>query len=138
PGDDRILAWIEEVYAQGVRRPGYPADRWAEAWCQEQLRALGLEDVHAEPLTATTWEATSWSLVAIAGDVVRELDCHPVPYAAPADGLEVELARFDPADPAAVAGRAALEEVPLARLPADFFLRGGSAPEDLAGRVVDP
>jgi len=137
PGDDEIFAWIAEVFAQGVRRPGYPADRWAEAWCQEQFRALGLMDVRAEPLTAATWEAEAWSLVVVAGGEERELECHPVPYAAPADGLEVELARFDPADPSSVAGRGSFEEVAMVRLPAEFFVPGGSAPDDLTGRVVD-
>lgn len=137
PDDDRIFAWIAEVFAQGVRRPGYPADRWAERWCQEQFRALGLDDVRAEPLTATTWEASDWSLVAIVGGEERELECHPVPYSAAVDDLEVELARYDPADPGMVTGRASFEEVALSRLPADFFVPGGSAPDDLAGRVVD-
>jgi hypothetical protein len=137
PGDDEIFAWIAEVFAQGVRRPGYPADRWAEQWCQDRFRALGLEDVRAEPLTATSWEADSWTVVAIAGEEERLLDCFPLPYAAPVEDLDVELVRFDPGDPAAVAGRGSFEEVALLSVPADFFLTGGSAPADLAGRVVD-
>lgn len=135
--DDEIFAWIAEVFSHGVRRPGYPADRWAEQWCEEQFRSLGLHGVRAERLTANTWEAESWSLVVVAGGEERELECHPVPYAAPVEGLELELARFDPADPSAVAGRASFEELSLSRLPADFFLAGGSAPADLAGRTVD-
>jgi hypothetical protein len=137
PGDDEIFAWIAEVFAQGVRRPGYPADRWAEAWCQERFRSLGLDDVRAEPLVATTWEASGWSLVVLAGDEERTMECHPVPYAAPVEGLEVELAWPDPADPAAVAGRGSFEEVALLGVPADLFVPGGSAPADLTGRVVD-
>ena len=47
PDEARIYGWIEEVFRQGVRRPGYPADRWAETWLQEQFRAFGLEGIQA-------------------------------------------------------------------------------------------
>jgi len=30
PPEQRIYDWIRQVFSQGVRRPGYPADRWAE------------------------------------------------------------------------------------------------------------
>jgi hypothetical protein len=138
PSEARIFGWIEEVFAQGIRRPGYPADRWAEAWCQEQFRALGLDDVRAEPVPARMWEPTAWSLAVVdASGVATELDCYPVPFSSPVEDLEVPLARFDPADPAGVAGRAAFTEVALLRVPADLFLTGGTAPADLAGRAVD-
>ena len=51
PSGDTIFAWIQEVFTQGVRRPGYPADRWAEQFCLERFRALGLENVRLEPVT---------------------------------------------------------------------------------------
>ena len=56
------------------------------------------------------------------------LDCFPVPYAAPVEGLDVELAAFDAADPGAVAGKAALYDVTLLRLPGDFMAGQGSIP----------
>jgi hypothetical protein len=43
PAEPQIHAWIEEIFGHGIRRPGYPADRWAETWIEEQLRAAGLE-----------------------------------------------------------------------------------------------
>ena len=45
PPEDRIYAWIGEVFAHGIRRPGYPADRWAEQWVQDQFRGFGVERV---------------------------------------------------------------------------------------------
>src|ERR1035438_76572 len=29
PPTSEMLGWIDEVVARGIRRPGYPADRWA-------------------------------------------------------------------------------------------------------------
>jgi hypothetical protein len=31
PSEQQIFAWIEQIFAQGVRRPGYPADEWPSA-----------------------------------------------------------------------------------------------------------
>jgi hypothetical protein len=138
PGTDRIFGWIEEVFAQGVRRPGYPADRWAEAWCQEQFAALDLVDVHAEPVAARMWEPSEWSLAVITADGTEtEVDCYPVPFSAPADGLEAPLVPLGGGDLLPVEGAAAFVDTTLVRVPADIFVGQGSAPADLAGRVVD-
>ena len=117
PDEARIYAWIEEVFAQGVRRPGYPADRWAERFVQEQFRALGLQDVRAEPVELPYWEPVEASLtVQPEGGEAISLPCFPLPHAAPTDGLEGELAPFDWQAPD-VAGRIALCDVRLGRLP---------------------
>jgi hypothetical protein len=138
PSEDTIYDWIGEVFDQGVRRPGYPADEWAEEWIADRFREIGLENVRLEPVAVTRWEPTSWSLEVTAGGESRELDCYPVPYAAPAAGLQAELAAFDAAHPEAVAGKASLYDVPLLRLPADLLLTAGSAPDDTTGRLIDP
>ena len=62
PEKEEIFGWIEQIYAQGIRRPGYPADRWAEEFCAERFRALGLEEVRLEPAPLPYWEPRSWSL----------------------------------------------------------------------------
>ena len=41
PSNDAIYGWIEEIFAQGVRRPAYPADQWVEQYCLERFRSLG-------------------------------------------------------------------------------------------------
>ena len=134
PSQDKIFGWIRTVFAKGIRRPGYPADRWAERWIAAQFRRLGLQRVRLEPVQAQRWRPHRWSLVATpAGGTSRTLQCHPVPYAAPVDGLELELASFDATAPGAVAGKASLYDVRLLRLPADLGLTA-VAPE----RVVDP
>jgi hypothetical protein len=61
-----------------------------------------------------------------------------VPFSPPADGLELDLAAFDPNQPEAVRGKASLhDEAPL-RVTGELFLRGGSAPADTTGRFHDP
>jgi hypothetical protein len=138
PSREAIVAWISEVFDQGVRRPGYPADVWAEQWAADRFREIGLEDVRLEPVDVTRWEPVDWSLEVVAGGETRTLECFPVPYAAPADGLTVDLAAYDPGQPDLVAGKASLYDVSLIRIPADFLAGSGSAPEDTSDRIIDP
>jgi hypothetical protein len=41
PSEQRIHGWIAEVFSRGSRRPGYPADRWAEHWIARADHARG-------------------------------------------------------------------------------------------------
>jgi hypothetical protein len=141
PATETIFGWISEVFAEGIRRPGYPADEWAEGFIEDHFRDVGLEDVRREPVDVMRWEPLEWSLEVVpASGESRRLDCFPVPLARSTarDGLDLELAAFDDADPAAVAGQASLVDVGLLRVPADLLVTSGSAPEDVSGRVVDP
>jgi hypothetical protein len=127
PDEATIFGWISTVVDQGIRRPGYEADDWTIDWAAERFREVGLGDVRLEPVDVLRWEPTEWSLEVTAADgTTSELDCFPVPYAAAVDGLDVELAAFDPSDPDAVAGKASLYEVALLRLPGDFMADQGS------------
>jgi hypothetical protein len=138
PDTDTMVGWIEDIVAQGLRRPGYAADTWTEGFVAERLRELGL-DVHAEPVAVTRWEPLRWSLtVTPEGAAPVELDCFPLPYGAPTDGIELDLFHHDPDAPAATAGRAALVDARLVRLPPDAVAGLGSVPDDLAGRIYDP
>jgi len=138
PTTATIHGWIEEVFAQGVRRPGYPADVWVEGWIAERFRALGLDDVRLEPVPVRRYEPRSWSFEVIpTSGEARSLDVFPVPFTIPVDGLEAELVAFDPADPGSVAaarGRAALRDVGFLQVPADLFVPAG----DRDRRVHDP
>jgi hypothetical protein len=138
PDADTMVGWIEEIVAEGIRRPGYAADTWTEGFVADRLRGFGL-DVRTEPVTVTRWEPVRWSLTVLpqAGPSFG-IDGFPLPYAAPADGIELDLARHDPDVPNASAGRAALVDARLARLPADAVAGFGSVPDDRTGRVYDP
>jgi Peptidase family M28 len=143
PDEATVFGWIETVVAEGIRRPGYPADEWAEGWIADRFREIGLEDVRLEPIEVLRYEPTEWSLEVVAADGTAEaIDCFPVPFAAPtpAGGLDLELAAFDAAAPQAVAGKASLYDVGLLRLPGNFMATQGSVPEGTTAesRSVDP
>jgi hypothetical protein len=117
PPEAQIYAWIEEVFSQGIRRPGYPADRWAEQFCLERFRSIGLQNVRAEPVELPYWEPRVWSLtIQSGGGEPVPIPCFPLPHAAPHSGLEADLAPFDWQAPD-VRGRIALCDVRLGRLP---------------------
>jgi hypothetical protein len=109
PSEDAIYAWIEEVFAHGVRRPGYAADRWAEGWIQDQFRAFGLENVRAEPVALPYWEPRSSSLTVTGADGASiDVPCFPLPHAAAVASLEADLVAFDATTPERVRGAVAL------------------------------
>lgn len=121
PSNDEIYGWIERVFAQGVRRPGYPADRWAEQFCLERFQEFGLEKVREEPVEVPYWEPRRWSL-AVSGEGSGaaqglELECFPLPHAAPTSGLEGEVVPFRAESPERVEGKIALYDLHLMRVP---------------------
>src|SRR5512139_3847378 len=59
---ETMMGWIEAVVAQGIRRPGYPADDWVEGWASERFREFGLENVTLDPVTVKRWEPLACSL----------------------------------------------------------------------------
>jgi hypothetical protein len=147
PDRAAIRGWIERVFERGVRRPGYPADVWAEQFCAERFRALGLERVRLEPVTTAGWEPRAASLRARGRGFDEPLPCFPLPHSAPASGLELELSAFDRANASAVAGRASLYDVPLLRLPPTLPVASAppasvdariAAELGAGGRVYDP
>lgn len=138
PSDQQVFDWIADVVGQGIRRPGYPADAWAEDWIEAHFTEMGLEDVHREEVPVRRWEPGDSSLVVTTSSgATRELDHFPVPYAAPVEDLDVQLLAFDAASPAAVTGKASLHETELLTLPATAMGTLGSAPADLSRRIID-
>jgi hypothetical protein len=143
PTEDEILGWIEQIVAQGIRRPGYPADAWTEQFARDRFTACGLENVRCEPITVRRWTSEGARLVVVPGgqgggaDPVV-LEAFAAPFSAPVTDLELDLAAYDAASPGDVAGKASLYDVDLLRLPATFFVPFGSAPPNVSGRVVDP
>ncbi len=131
PAEPQIYSWIEEVFSHGVRRPGYDADRWAEAWIARQFRAFGLERVRTEPVELPYWEPQRGALTVEAGGAALDLDCFPLPHTADADGIEAPLAVYDASAPERVRGAIALCDTPLMRTP-QLLMRA------LATSVYDP
>jgi Peptidase family M28 len=139
PQEDEIFAAIEETFVQGVRRPGYPADRWAEEWIARRFRDLGLERVRHEPVPLPRWEPRRWSLEvsAPAPGSPGEIDCFPLPHAASTEPIHAELVAWDPAAPERVRGSIALRDVPLMRVPHDAMARLATWAHDPAGTFPD-
>ena len=112
--EQQIFGWIEEVFRRGIRRPGYPADRWAEGWIEQRWRDLGLEHVRREPVSLPSWEPGRCGLTVTDAP---EIDCFALPHAATTSGIEASLVPFDPAAPERVRGAIALHDVTLMRMP---------------------
>lgn len=118
PSTDEILGWIETVFERGIRRPGYPADEWAERWIRDRFEGFGLEDVRLEPVRLPRWEDHRTSLhvwpAERPGEAVS-VPCFALPHCARAIDLEAELLAFEPGLDAT--GRIAVEPFDLVRMP---------------------
>lgn len=129
PAEDTTYRWIEQVFGQGIRRPGYPADEWATEFARNLFAEFGLENVRLEPVELPCWEPGNYSLRVWPADdeaSAVELACFPLPHSAATQGLEAELALFDASAPAAVSGKIALRAVPLIRMPHPVLAALGS------------
>lgn len=139
PTEAQIFGWIQQVVAQGIRRPGYPADAWAEEFCRQKFQELGLQNVRLEPITVDRWEPLKWSLEVLrTGAAPVKLECFPVPFSPPVDGLEVELEGYNAVLPNLVAGKASLYDVTMLRLPANTLLLLSTGSALPVGRFHDP
>ena len=142
PDERTIFDWIETIFARGVRRPGYAADRWTETFCFERFSQLGLERVRLEPVTLPYWEPLESALIVRAHGGEWRIPCFSLPHSAATDGLEAPIARWRDETPNAVQGALALVNVPLMRSPADFPLllagHGAAGEAQAEWRRYDP
>src|SRR5262245_19931555 len=118
PDRKQLMGWIETIYARGIRRPGYPADAWCEAWAAERFRELGLADVRLEPHEVLAWTPRAARLVVWPAGRPGERATLPgfaVPYATPTRGTTRALASLDGGEP--VADHLAVVEHPFLALP---------------------
>ena len=143
PDERTIFEWIETVFARGVRRPGYAADRWTENFCLERFRQLGLENVRLEPVTLPYWEPVESALIVRADGREARITCFSLPHSATtdADGLDAPIVNWRDEMPGAVSGALAIVDVPLMRGPAELplMLAGAVTGEaDANWRRYDP
>jgi len=122
PDERTIFDWIETVFARGVRRPGYEADRWTENFCREKFLQFGLEHVRLEPVTLPYWEPVESAMIVRAAGHESRIPCFALPHSAVTDGLDAALVQWRDETPGAVSGAIALVDVPLMHTPADFAL----------------
>lgn len=117
PSSEQMMAWISTVVERGIRRPGYPADQWAEQWIADQFTAFGLEDLQLDPVEVKRWLPRSASLnvwLDAAPQEVLTLPCSALPYSAAAPGLEGAVSEFTAGD---AAGTIAVVDNPVLYLP---------------------
>lgn len=112
-----MLGWIDQIVAQGVRRPAYPADRWTERFIRDQFQAFRLGRVRLEPVPTAKWDpgracVTVWPADSPA-DAVDDLSCFPLPHTSPGV-VEADLVPLADGD---VTGRVALDRLELMRTP---------------------
>jgi len=125
PDERRVFGWIEEIFARGVRRPAWPADRWAEAWLQEQFRGCGMERVRAEPVELYSWEPRAASLtLTLAGGETVQFEGFALPHCAPGE-IEAPLRVFDGAAPD-VRGAIALYDAPRLAVPHAWYAQAAT------------
>lgn len=128
PTEDRLVAWVEEACAFGIRRPGSAAGHAVERWVADELRAAGL-DVRLSRIDVPTWEHGTARLIVWPagrpGDTVV-VDGFPLPFTAGTDGtdgLEADVVRFDRDDPQPerTRGAIAVDPLDLVTLPTEFM-----------------
>jgi hypothetical protein len=110
---DQMIAWISTVVEQGIRRPGYPADQFAEQFILDQFTAFGLENPTLDPIEVKRWEPRLYSLTVwpdAAPLDVQTIPCFPLPFSAPTLGLEGALLAFPPGPGVDAAGKIAVVE----------------------------
>lgn len=118
PSTDLMMGWIRDIVAQGIRRPGYPADDWTVQWAVDRFTDLGLQDIRLDPIDVLRWEPRRCALaIWPAGRPAerREIPCFPVPYSTPTPGLTAALAPL--VDGASLSGRIAVVDNTFLRLP---------------------
>jgi hypothetical protein len=89
-----MMDWTRQIFNQGIRRPGYPADYKIETWVEEQFKEIGLQDTTLQPVPVKKWEAYNAKLkIWMDGNASEVLDipCFPVPYTKPVNNIEAEL-----------------------------------------------
>ena len=94
PSTDDMMNWTAEIFNQGIRRPGYPADKWAENWIKEQFEIYNLQDIKFDPIPVKKWEASDAKLKLRLVDnpsEILEIPCFPIPYTSPNNEIEAEL-----------------------------------------------
>jgi hypothetical protein len=125
PDPATMMGWIEEIVAQGIRRPGYAADQWIEPWLLDHFQRLGLADVRLEPVALPYWDSQLAQLTLVP-DGTR-FTGFALPHTMPGT-VEAELADFKGG---ALEARIAVRQIELSTYP-QALIRG------LATAVHDP
>jgi len=118
PSTAEMMSWTSEIFKQGIRRPGYPADYWAEKWVKKQFDRMGLQEVTLDPVQVKKWEANETKLKVWLVDSpqdIYDIPCFPIPYTSPVKDLEAELCLIS--DNMSISGKFGVSELNLLTFP---------------------
>ena len=144
PDAEQQMAWIDEIVAFGVRRPGTDAGDRVTGWCADRLAALGYE-VELQPVTAPTSHPGPARLIAhLVHDPERRLvvDGMTIPFTTSTQSQTFRLVP-DRVDSPSIAGTdlacgaARLEHVRLTELPLSLLQDSFLAHHDPSGEFAD-
>lgn len=97
PSTEEMMNWSTEIFNQGIRRPGYPADYWTENWIRNQFEIYDLQDIKFDPIPVKKWEASEEKLTIWLVDKpseIYDIPCFPIPYTSSNNGVEGELRKI--------------------------------------------
>ncbi|MGH1503053.1 MAG: M28 family metallopeptidase [Acidimicrobiales bacterium] len=130
PDAEQHLAWIQEIYDRGVRRPGTEVDAAVVEWCVELLTSWGCE-VTLQPVPALTSHPGP-AVVEVwpteAPDDVHRFDGFTMPFTTAVDGATFALDQ---------AGGCAWQHVPLTELPVSWLAEQAHAVHDPTGELAE-
>ena len=136
PSTELMVSWIRDIVAQGIRRPGYPADDWTEQWAADRFTDVGLEHVRLDPIDVLRWQPGRCALgIWPAGQPGerRDLPCFALPFSMPTPGLAAALGTL--ADVGGVAGKIAVVDNNLLRLPQSVLMLFSTDHYDPTGEI---
>jgi hypothetical protein len=120
PSSEQMVNWISTVVEQGIRRPGYPADQWAEQWIADQFTTFGLENLQLDPVEVKRWLPQQASLTVWLDSAPQDalsIPCFALPYSAATPSLERPVSAFTAGSGSDVTGKIALVENTFVYLP---------------------
>ncbi|MFW9897244.1 MAG: M28 family peptidase [Candidatus Thorarchaeota archaeon] len=97
PSTEEMMNWSTEIFNQGIRRPGYPADYWTENWIRKQFEAYDLQDIKFDPISVKKWESSEEKLKIWLVDKpseIYDIPCFPIPYTSLKSEVEGELSKI--------------------------------------------
>lgn len=118
PSTKEMMNWATEIVKQGIRRPGYPADYWAENWVKNQYISYNLQDIKLDPVIVKKWESHNAKLIVWLNEESSnkyEIPCFPIPYTSPTDSHVSELCMIT--DKSQLTGKIAVSEFKLSKIP---------------------
>ncbi|GAA2773150.1 hypothetical protein [Nonomuraea dietziae] len=114
PSAAQMMEWIETVVAEGVRRPGYPADDRVAKWAAGLFADFGLREVRLPPVELEAWHPVGATLRAHLDTdpaTIVEVAAFALPYTMEKARVTAPLARAP--EPGAIV----VKECALGRLP---------------------